>query len=264
MNRINLQLEKIKQEKRVGIMAHIVCGYPNLSESRKFIKLMESCGVDFIELQIPFSDPMADGPTIMQANQAALDSGIKVKDCFRLMKEMSREVEIPLIFMGYFNTVFNYGVEKFCKDAREAGCSGLIFPDIPLEEECSEYFIKYAKENNLILIRVLSPASTIERIKKNAKIADGFLYFVGRKGITGQKSALDKNLSANLKKIRKYFNIPIAVGFGISEKKHIKALKNEAEIAVIGSAVLNAYNSAKKGQELKEVEKFLKSLKRGN
>ena len=168
MNRINLQLEKIKQEKRVGIMAHIVCGYPNLGESRKLIRTMAKCGVDFIELQIPFSDPMADGPTIMQANQTALENGVKVKDCFQIMKEMSREVEIPLIFMGYFNTVFNFGVEKFCKDARKAGCSGLIFPDIPLEEEDSEHFIKYAKENNLILIRVLSPASTTERIKKNS------------------------------------------------------------------------------------------------
>ncbi len=261
MNKINLQLEKIRRENRVGIMAHIVCGYPNLSESEKFIQTMADCGVDFIELQIPFSDPVADGPTIMQANQTALDNGIRVKDCFGLMKKMSEKVDIPLIFMGYFNTVFNYGVEKFCKDARKAGCSGLIFPDIPLEEENSEYFIKYAKENDLILIRVLSPASTTERMKKNAKIAEGFLYFVGRKGITGQKNSLDKNLSANLKKIRKYFKIPIAIGFGISEKKHIQTLKGDAEIAVIGSAVLNAYNSAKRGQEFKEAEKFLKSLK---
>ncbi|MEA2065043.1 MAG: tryptophan synthase subunit alpha [Patescibacteria group bacterium] len=257
MNKINLQLEKIKRENRVGIMAHIVCGYPNLDESRKFIKLMADCGVDFIELQIPFSDPMADGPTIMQANQSALNNGIKVKDCFDLMKKMSREVEIPLIFMGYYNTVFNYGVEKFCENARKAGCSGLIFPDIPLEEENSEHFIKYVEENNLILIRVLSPASTIERIKKNVKTADGFLYFVGRKGTTGQKSALDENLSANLKKIKKYFKIPIAVGFGISEKKHIQTLKGEAEIAVIGSAVLNTYNSAPKRQKFKTVKNFL-------
>lgn len=260
MNKINLQLNKIKQENRVGIMTHIVCGYPNLEESKKIIRLMAKCGVDFIELQIPFSDPMADGQTIMRANQTALDNGIKVKDCFKIMKEMSREVEIPLIFMGYYNTVFNYGVEKFCKDAYEAGCSGLIFPDIPLEEEKNENFIKYAEKNSLIAIRVLSPASTVERIKKNAKVADGFLYFVGRKGITGQKNLLDKNLSANLKKVKKYFKIPIAVGFGISEKKHIQALEGEAEIAVIGSAVLNAYNSAPKGQELKSVENFLKNL----
>ena len=226
-NKINLQLDKIKKEGRVGIMTHIVIGYPNLEESKKLALLMAKQGVDIIEMQIPFSDPMADGPTIMQANQVALDNGTKVKDCFRMMKELSCEIDIPLIFMGYFNVVFNYGVEKFCHDAKEAGCSGLIFPDVPLEEEEQENFIKHAKENDLIPIRVLSPASTQERMEENAKVADGFLYFVSRKGTTGETSELDKDLSANLAELRKYFDVPIAVGFGVSDKVGARGYRNK-------------------------------------
>jgi tryptophan synthase alpha subunit len=151
-------------------------------------------------------------------------------------------------------------VENFCKDAKKAGCSGLIFPDIPLEEEENENFIKFAKQNDLIPIRVLSPASTKERLQKNAQIANGFVYFVGRKGTTGAKSGLDKKLDQNLKNLKKYFKIPIAVGFGISNKSHLKALKNKADIAVIGSALLDIYNNSPKGKGLKAVEKFLKKL----
>ena len=242
MNKIDQQLKRIKAENRLGIMTHIVVGYPNLGESKNLVKAMIEAGVDFIEMQIPFSDPMADGPTIMKANKGALDSNTKVKDCFALMKEMSEQTDIPFLFMGYFNTVFNYGVEKFCQDARVAGASGLIFPDLPLEEEANDHFIKYAEESNLYLIRVLSPASTRERIEKNKAIAKGFVYFVGRKGTTGARADLDETLNKNLKTLKEHLNLPVAVGFGISTPEHIKALKGKAEVAVIGSALLNVYN----------------------
>ncbi|PIR13355.1 tryptophan synthase subunit alpha [Candidatus Falkowbacteria bacterium CG11_big_fil_rev_8_21_14_0_20_39_10] len=260
MLQIQKQLNKIKQENRLGIMTHIVVGCPSLEENKKIIQLMADIGVDFIELQIPFSDPMADGPTIMKANKQALDNKTRVIDAFNLMKEMSSQVNIPLLFMGYFNTVLNYGTKRFCQEAARLGCSGLIFPDIPLEEESEEHFLEYTKKYNLSNIRVLSPASTIDRIKKNAKVANGFLYFVGRKGTTGAKTRLDKTLNINLRKIKKHIKIPIAVGFGISEVAHIKALVGKAEIAVIGSAVIDRYKKAKIGEELKEIKKFMKPL----
>lgn len=260
MSQIEKQFQKIKREKRLGIMTHIVIGYPNLEESKKLIRLMISLGVDFIELQIPFSDPMADGPTIMIANKQSLDNGIRVKDAFDVMRELSKESDTPLLFMGYFNSIFNYSVEKFFYDASKAGCSGVIFPDIPLEEESNEHFIEYAEKYHLDHIRVLSPASTAGRIKKNAEVANGFLYFVGRKGTTGKKDALDRKLAENLKKIKKHIKIPIAVGFGISKIEHIKALSGKAEVVVIGSAVLDKYRNAKPGEGLRDVEKFLRSL----
>jgi tryptophan synthase alpha subunit len=260
MNKINLQNNLIKKQNRLGIMTHIIIGYPSLDESLKTAILMSRLGVDFIELQIPFSDPMADGPTIMRANKAALDNGIRVKDCFRAMARLSEQVSIPLIFMGYFNTIHSYGADKFCREAKNAGASGLIFPDMPLEEERAERYIANAEKNNLISVRLLSPASTRERMKKNAQVAEGFLYYIGRQGTTGVRAELDSKLNSHLKEIRKYFKIPIAVGFGISKIEHIRALKGKADIAVIGSACLNAYDSAPKGRGLRAVENFLKPL----
>ena len=149
MNLIDKQLEKIKKEKRLGLMTHVVIGYPSLETTESLVKTMEEAGVDFIELQIPFSDPLADGPTIMRACEKALENGIKVKDSFEVAKELSSGIKIPLLFMAYFNTVFRYGVEKFCKDAKNVGISGLIVPDLPIEEEKCEHFMKYCKKYDL-------------------------------------------------------------------------------------------------------------------
>ncbi|MBD3238883.1 MAG: tryptophan synthase subunit alpha [Candidatus Moranbacteria bacterium] len=256
MNKILTQLQKIKKENRLGIMTHIVAGYPSLQKSEKLLLTMAEAGVDFIEMQIPFSDPMADGPTIMKANKVALNNKTKIKDALDLMSKLTKKIDIPLLFMGYFNTIYNYGLEKFCLDANQAGCSGLIFPDIPLDEEQQENYIEIVRKNDLIDIRLLSPASTQDRIKKNARLAKGFVYFVARKGVTGSEKSLDKSLEKNLNKIKKHLKTPIAVGFGISEKAHLNALKGKAEIAVIGSALLNQYND--KG--ITGVKNFLKKI----
>lgn len=146
MNKIDQQLSEIKKEKRMGLMTHVVVGYPNLEETVSIVKTMATAGVDFVELQIPFSDPLADGPTIMRACEAALANGTKVKDAFAIMKELSQQVSIPLLFMSYYNIVFRYGVEKFCRDAKKAGASGLIVPDMPIDEESYEHFYRSAQK----------------------------------------------------------------------------------------------------------------------
>lgn len=258
MNEIDLKLQKIKVEKRLGLMTHVVVGYPTLPETEKLVELMIRIGVDMVELQIPFSDPLADGPTIMKACETSLENGTKVKDAFDLASRLSKKVEIPLLFMAYFNTVFQYHTKKFCQDAKKAGISGLIVPDMPLEEEEQEHFTAYCEQFKLHNIRVISPASTDDRLKKNAKVAGGFVYATARQGITGVKSALDPQLINFLARVKKEFKIPIAVGFGISKTEHLKALKPFAEMAVIGSAVIDKISS---GQNyLKDVEYFLKEL----
>lgn len=239
MKLLQKKLEELKQSKKLGLMTHVVVGYPFLEETEKLVKTMEKAGVDMVELQIPFSDPLADGPTIMRACEEALANGTKVSDAFTLMKKLSQEVAIPLLFMAYYNTVFSYGVEKFCRDAKEAGCQGLIVPDVPIEEEENEHFIALCKKFNLANIRVVSPSSTSERLKKNAKVATGFVYCMARQGITGARKELNPELVSYLKTVRKFFSIPIAVGFGISKKEHIQALKNHADIAVVGSALID-------------------------
>jgi tryptophan synthase alpha subunit len=260
MNTIQQQLEKIKADKRIGLMTHVVIGYPTLDDTVDIVKTMADNGADFIELQIPFSDPLADGPTIMRACEKSLENGTKVKDAFKVMKALSSQVSIPLFFMAYYNTVFRYGVVKFCRDAANAGASGLIVPDMAIDEENKEHFLSNCKKYNLQNIQVISPASTIERLQKNASVAYGFIYCTARQGITGAKNQLDPQLTSYLKKVRKYFSIPIAVGFGISKKEHVALLKPHATIAVVGSAIIDVISNSKKSEIKTNVKSFLDNL----
>lgn len=259
MNLIDKQLEKIRQEKRLGLMTHVVVGFPSLKQTELLVKIMSKF-VDFIELQIPFSDPLADGPTIMKACETALQNGTKVKDAFDLASSLSKEIKTPLIFMAYYNTVFKYGVKKFCIDAKKAGISGLIVPDVPIEEEPEEHFIKYCKEADLENIRVISPSSTPDRLKKNAAVASGFVYCTAHQGITGAKDQLDPEISNYLKEIRKFFSIPLAVGFGISKKEHLKQIAPFADIAVVGSAIIDVINKSNSTNLEENIEDFLDKL----
>lgn len=260
MNKINQQVEEIKKDRRFGLMTHVVVGYPSLEETLELVKLMDKIGVDFVELQIPFSDPLADGPTIMKASEKALEDGVRVKDAFEIVRKLSKEVSMPLLFMAYYNNVFKYGVEKFCKDAKGAGISGLIVPDVPIEEEGTEHFMQSCEENNLLHIHVISPASTDARLKKNAEVSQGFVYCTARQGITGAKDELDPKVGDFLRRVRQFFKIPIAVGFGISKREHLKQFGTNADIAIVGSAIIDIINQSK-GNYLKEVERFLKELK---
>lgn len=261
MNPIDLKLAEIKKRKTIGLMTHVVVGYPSLAFTVDIAKTMAQAGADFIELQIPFSDPLADGPTIMRACESSLEQGTKVSDSFTVARKLSHEVKTPLIFMAYFNTVFVYGVEKFCKDAKKSGISGLIVPDMPLEEEGCEYLAEYAKKNSLHLISVISPVSTEVRLQKNSLVAGGFVYCSARQGITGVSKSLDPNLAAYLKTVRRFFKIPVAVGFGISNKEHIVSIAPYADVVVVGSAIIDLINKSDSKTVLKNVERFIRGLK---
>lgn len=251
------QLNKIRQDNRIGLMTHLVAGYPDLQTSELLIEMMAKY-VDFIEIQIPFSDPMADGPVIMASNQKALDQGIRVKDSFNLMSKMSRKVKIPLLFMGYFNTIFNYGVAKFCGDAAKAGCSGLIIPDITLEE--GEDYFANCKKYKLDHIFVVAPNTPPERLKLINKKASGFVYCMARAGVTGSKTDIGQQLANYLQRVKKYIKIPLAVGFGIQSREQIELLKGKADIAVIGSELIRRMEGKKGMAAVKSVEEFLKNL----
>jgi len=242
------------------LMTHVVIGYPSLKETEKIVKTMARSGVDMIELQIPFSDPLADGPTIMRTCEKSLENGTKVNDAFDLMAKLSSEVKIPLLFMSYYNIVFKYGTEKFCCDSKAAGAYGLIVPDMPIDEENQEYFFASCKKYNLHNIQVVSPASTDERLRKNAEVASGFVYFTAHQGITGVKEKLDPKLISHLKNLRKFFKVPIAVGFGISKREHIEAITPYADTAVVGSAIINIINRSSKKDLDKNINEFINPL----
>jgi tryptophan synthase alpha chain len=260
MNKLDLKLSEINRRGKMGLMAHTVIGYPSLDESFQIVKAIAENGADLIELQIPFSDPLADGPTIMKACEESLSNGTKVKDAFVLMKRVSKAVDTPLLFMCYYNTVFKYGVEKFCRDAALAGASGLI-PDMPIDEEYEEHLFKFCKKYGMYNIQVLSSFSPESRLITNAKSAEGFIYVTSRRGTTGARDDLDSGLSKNLKRIRKFFKIPIAVGFGISNKKQIDVVSEDADIAVVGSAVIDIINKSDEKNLIKNVGEFIRSLK---
>lgn len=250
--------------KNKKIMTHIVAGFPTLKKSGEVALIMANSGVDFIEIQIPFSDPVADGPTIMAANQKALENGIKVEDCFDLMVDLNRKLEKisvkpKFLFMSYFNIIHHYGIDKFCKKASECGCYGLIVPDMPIDEEKQEKYLENCNKYGLKAIQVISPLTPADRLEKIAKAANGFVYCVSRYGTTGQTKSLNSDLHNYLKRVKKYIKLPLAVGFGISKKEHLQAVWEEAEIAVIGSKIINLI--VNDGRYLSEIEKFLNQVK---
>lgn len=261
MSTIAGQFELIKKENRTGLMTHVVVGYPDLEMTEKAVLQMIKSGADFIELQIPFSDPIADGPTIMRACEKSLANGTRVKDAFRIMEKLSESTDVPLLFMAYYNTIFRYGTEKFCIDAKKAGARGIIVPDMPIDEESAENFYKYCREQNLSNIQVLSPSSTADRIIKNVKIARGFVYFTARQGITGAKDSLDADIRNKIENIKKYTDLPIVAGFGISKPEHVAALKGISDAVVIGSAIIETINNSKKEEILKNISNFIHDIR---
>jgi len=261
MNLIDIKLKQIRNEKRMGLMTHVVVGYPSLKETISLVEVMDQKCADFVELQIPFSDPLADGPTIMKACEDSLERGTKVQDAFSVAKKLSSKVKIPLLFMAYYNTVFKYGVEKFCKDARESGISGLIIPDMPLEEENNEGFSESAKLNKLYVIRVISPASTLERIKMNIKNANGFIYCTSRQGTTGSQKQFDPKVIKYMKSVKELSSIPLALGFGVTNRYDADLGYRYADIIVVGSAIVRIAEIYR-GEELKrKVGEFVTSLR---
>ncbi len=262
MNKFEAKLAELKQKKKLGLMTHVVVGFPSIEETVSIVKTMAENGADFIELQIPFSDPLADGPTIMKACEASLANGTKVKDAFKVMKQLSFQSETPLLFMAYYNTIFRYGVEKFCFDAQMAGAAGLIVPDMPLDEEAHEHFYEYCEKYNLYHIQVISPASTDNRLQRNAQAASGFVYVTSRQGTTGAKDTLDPALVTYLQKLRTYIKLPLAVGFGISKREHIDMLRGHADIAVVGSAIIDIIKSTAKGKREEAVKTYISQLVR--
>lgn len=258
MKKLNETLSKIKPGQYPLLMTHVVLGYPSLEKSIDIALAMADSGASIIELQIPFSDPMADGPTIMRACEYALAQGVRTKDCMRAMETLANKTQVPLLFMSYFNLLFNAKVKEFCKDAAAAGAQGLIVPDIPPEDEMEGYW-EAAAENKLAAIPLVSPVTTKSRyqaIKKRAK--DGFVYCVSTTGTTGARDSLASNLKNYLEIVKTEISLPRAVGFGISSKEQILSLTASAEIAIVGSAMIDKITSAK--DVFAEVKSYTSSL----
>ena len=230
------QLRQARSKKEILLMTHLVLGYPSFAVNREVIQQMVANGVDVIELQIPFSEPMADGPMIIKANQEAIAGGVKVAECLAFAAEMAAQYDIPFLFMTYYNILFKYGLKKFLLKAKEIGIRGFIIPDLPPEE--GEEYLSLAKEFDLAAIQIFAPTSTEERMRTLAGHGAGFIYCVARRGVTGSKTEFDASFDAYLARCRRATSMPLAVGFGISSREDVQILTGKADLAVIGTATI--------------------------
>ena len=229
-------IKERRKTKDILLMTHIVIGYPSFEDSFEIVKNMVEAGVDLMELQIPFSEPMADGPVILKANQNAIEKGSTVKKCFEFAQRVSKEFPLPFLFMSYANILYKYGMEQFSDKMAQINLKGAIVPDLPPEE--GEDYIRAMKKNNLNPIYIFSPETSDERLAYLSSFASGFVYCLARKGVTGKQTAFSDDLSAYLSRCKKATNLPLAVGFGVKEKADVDYLKGKADIAVIGSQTI--------------------------
>lgn len=250
------KIKDIRTNKKIGLMGHIVAGFPDIKTSLNAALGICEGGADFLEVQFPFSDPTADGSTIEGACYTALSEGFKVDGGFGIVKKLTDSVDIPVFIMTYANIVYRYDIEKFIMKAKESGCSGLIIPDMPLDndEGLNELCIKHRIAN----IFVVAPGADKMRIKELSQAGSGLLYTVARRGITGRKTQISGEVEDWIKFVKNNSSLPIATGFGIQSKEQIKELVGKSDIAVVGSFFVNAIRDAVKNGE--DVNKKLFSL----
>jgi tryptophan synthase alpha chain len=233
---IESYIRERRVKKDILLMTHIVIGYPSLETSLRTVETMVRTGVDLMELQVPFSEPIADGPVILRANQVALSQGTMVEDCFNFAEKVVKSFDIPFLLMTYYNIPFVYGIADFVANMGKKKCRGAIIPDLP-PEEGEEYLAAMEKEG-LDPILIFSPTTSLRRMNYLGSTGRGFIYCVARKGVTGQETTFSEDMDRYLRQCRGATNLPIAVGFGVKEKKDIDFLNGKADIAVIGSQTI--------------------------
>ena len=242
-------------EKEILLMTHIVLGYPSFDASFKVIETMVKAGVDIMELQIPFSEPTADGPVIVRANQEALDSGVTVDECLKLAQKATKSFDIPFLIMTYYNIPFKYDVDRFAAVMSEKGLKGAIVADIP-PEEGGDYLSAMLKYD-LDPVLIFSPTTSHDRMKYIASFARGFIYCVARKGVTGKDTDFSEEFSSYLLRCREATRLPLAVGFGIKQKEDVDFLKGKADIAVIGTQSIRIMEQ----EGIEAVGNFIRTLR---
>ena len=253
MSRIEQTFAELKKTGRKALIPYIMAGDPSLEKTKKFVLDLESAGADIIELGVPFSDPLADGPAIQQAAERSLKKGTTLKKVLSLVKEIRNNSDIPLILMTYFNPVFKFGIESFVRDAVRKGVDGVIIPDLTPDEAGD--FVKLSKQHGLNTIFLLAPTSTGERIHRVSQVSSGFIYYVSITGITGSRLKTGKTMKDTLRAIKEHAKQPVAVGFGISNAREAKEVAKLADGVIIGSAIVKLIH------QKKSIKDFVKDIR---
>ncbi|MFQ6058013.1 MAG: tryptophan synthase subunit alpha [Anaerolineae bacterium] len=260
MNHIAEAFAALRAQGRTALMPYLTIGYPSLEATLELVPALVAGGADFVELGIPFSDPLADGATIQQATHVALQQGVTVETCLETVRRLREDgIETPLILMSYYNPVFQRGLAAFCRVAAAAGADGLIVPDLPPEEALE--LRGGCQANGLDLIFLLAPTSTQERVRMVARMATGFIYLISLTGVTGARHRLPPDLEAFVARVRAVTDMPLAVGFGVGNPEQARRVAAVADGVIVGSAIVRLAGEADRPVEA--VRRFVGSLREG-
>jgi tryptophan synthase alpha chain len=261
MNRIDAKFAELDRQKRTALIPFVEAGDPDLATTFAIVRMLEKNGADLIELGVPFSDPMADGPTIQRSSERALKAGATLPRVLELVRKLRKKTEIPIVLFGYYNPIFHYGARRLAKDAKNAGVDGVLCVDLPPEE--SAELKTYLDKEELDLIFLLAPTSDEERIRRVARQGKGFVYYVSVTGVTGARSTVEDQLPSQVERIRRYTSLPVGVGFGISTPDQAAWIASFADAAVVGSALISVIErERKKSLKAEKAGRFVAGLKR--
>lgn len=262
MSRIETTFAALKQRQETALIPFVTAGDPDLKVTVDIILTLVEAGADLIELGVPFSDPMADGPTIQAASERALAAGTTLSGVLQLVAEVRQKSEVPLVLMGYYNPVFCYGPARFARDAAAAGVDGLLLVDLPPEEVTEISAVMH--ESGIDLITLLAPTTPPERMKRLAATAEGYLYYVSMTGVTGAQKISPQDIQLAVEDLKKMTDVPVGVGFGITTVADAQAVGAFADGVVVGSALVKIIENNGKSEELlPAVAKFVSELKGG-
>lgn len=259
MNRIRQKFEELRTTRKKGFIPFASAGDPDLATSKQIVLSLAENGADIIELGVPFSDPMADGPTIQMSSQRALENGVTITNILMMVKDVRTKTDVPIVLFSYLNPLFRYGIEKLAKDAAAAGVDGVLVTDA-VDLEAAD-IAKVLNENGIDLISLIAPTTSDDRLKQIADHASGFIYAVSRAGVTGAQNETSASARVLVERARKFTDLPIAVGFGISTRGQVEEIWKYADAAVVGSAIVaEIERSIVVGNTVERVGKFVRGL----
>ena len=260
-SRIEAKFRELSEQKGKGLVIYVTAGDPTLETTGDLLAAIERGGADIIELGVPFSDPLADGPIIQRASERALRGGTTLRKVLEALPKWRKSACVPMILFSYYNPILQYGLEDFARDSSEAGADGVLAVDLTPEE--AEPYVETLREWNLDTIFLASPTSTDERLERVASVSTGFLYLISRTGVTGERKEIAANTRPLIERARKFTRLPLAVGFGLSNPQQIRAVEELADAAVVGSAVVRAIEERFPIAGAAAVEGYVRWLKHG-
>ncbi len=260
MSRITQRFLALRSSGERALIPFVTAGDPSLGHTRKLVLSLQAMGADLIELGVPFSDPLADGPTIQRASARSLEAGTTLRAVLEMVEALRGQVKIPLVLMTYFNPIFAFGERKFVEEALGVGVDGVIVPDLPAEE--AGELLDLTRDTNLDLVWMLAPTSTDHRRDLICQKAKGFIYYVAHLGVTGARDRVDEDLQAGLAAIRARTSVPVAAGFGIKTPEQARNVSRHADGVIVGSALIDIMDAAKGAEgKLQAAGDFVQSLK---